>query len=84
MDLTHRYIKQEPELVNNNDEPLMPSHFHPAIVDYACFLGEARAGNDGKAELWMSSYNNWEAKMLKKQDAFSADLGGGRVAPGDA
>lgn len=59
----HRYVKQEPLLDNGTDTPLMPSHFHQAIVAYACARVMDRI-DPQRADSFDAEYERWKVRML--------------------
>lgn len=62
--VTHRYIRQEPDLSNDGQSPLMPVSFHPAIAEAAAYLLLRRTREEQRASLALSAYNEWRGRML--------------------
>lgn len=63
MSVKHRYVKQEPMLDDGTDTPLVPSHFHQAVVAYAAARVCDRLGDDRSAK-FDSEYERWRKRML--------------------
>ena len=59
----HDYIKTEPSLSGDNDEPLIPDRFSYAVVARACGQLSNR-GNDGRIPTFARDYDMWRLRML--------------------
>jgi len=64
----HRYVRAEPELEVDADEPLIPERFHGAIACYAAALVLERHGDVTKADMQRAEYERWLRRM---RDAMS-------------
>jgi hypothetical protein len=62
--ITHRYVKTEPALSADGDEPILPARFHWAIVHYAAALIFDRMGQMPQAAAQRAEYEKWRARML--------------------
>ena len=65
--LIHRYVKQEPVLVNPSDTPLIPTRFHAAIVTYAAKLAMEQRGKTGRVDTFDKSWKDWKRAMVDEQ-----------------
>lgn len=79
--VTHDYIKQEPELAVSDDEPIMPSQFHGAILAQAAHLASLRAGDMSRVQAFGSEYSTWLNRMRDHRRRSSSPLRV-RVRPG--
>lgn len=66
--ILHRYVKTEPTLSSDADEPLVESRFHQAVVCYAAALVCERHGDVAKADRHRAEYERWLRRM---RDAMS-------------
>lgn len=62
--LKHRFVTTEQDLTQDSDEPLLPSSYHPAVVDYASHLVLTRTHDPERARERLDSYMTWESRML--------------------
>ena len=60
----HRYVAVEQPLVSDSDEPLIPTRFHQAIVNYASAIVHDRSGDDKRAASARLEYERWFRRML--------------------
>jgi hypothetical protein len=60
----HQYIRKETTLSADGDTPVMPSMFHYAIVEYATYLGHARAGYAERSQLAFKGFQDWYKNMV--------------------
>lgn len=56
--LRHRYRRREPALVNDTDQPLLPTAYRSAIVEYALALCHRRARDEARAATAMDAYRS--------------------------
>ena len=61
--VTHRFVRSEPTLVNDTDVPLLPAHFHPALVAYGSYLVLQRKDEARRAEMCRIDYERWIKRM---------------------
>lgn len=82
---THIYIGGEVDLAADSDTPLLPSIFHPAIVEYAAYIAFRRMpGKQGDAGAALAAYQGWLEQMKVEAVRYSADMGGGLLDPARA
>lgn len=79
LSLTHRYIKAEPDLSGDADEPLMPESFHQSIVELAAHYAFRRSNQAADAGAALAAYQQWEERMLGRADRLSDETGGGEA-----
>lgn len=75
--LTHIFRGTEPRLLTGSDSPLMPSQFHDAIADWACYFSGLRQGDLPAAERWQQSGEAWIGLMIESADRYADSVGGG-------
>jgi hypothetical protein len=78
--VTHRYVKFEPTLTDDADEPLIPARFHQAIVCYGAAVVCDR-GNDKRSDVFRAEYERW-LKRMKDEKQRSQQPTRKRVRPG--
>ena len=61
--VVHRYVAEETPLVADTDEPLLPTRFHQAIVNYASAIVLDRAGDEKRAASARLEYERWLKRM---------------------
>lgn len=61
--LTHRYTTIETDLSQDDTEPLLPSQYQGALVDYAAFLVLRRTHDSERAQEALAGYQAWEIRM---------------------
>lgn len=76
------YIREEPELLNDSDEPLMPATFHDAIVERATVLTFRRTGNLERAQAALLEYAEWKKVMVTGDTRRFTGPGRIRIRPG--
>ena len=81
--VTHDYYKVEPELVGDANQPLLPSQFRYAIIEYATYLAHLRAGQPGPAQAALSAYSQWIQRMRDNRRRSTSTIKV-RVRPGGA
>ena len=81
--LTHRYIRDVPQLRWDADEPLMPAMFHAAIVSAAAAVAYERQGADQRAQSAQLTVDRWRGRMIDDQRRTRGPLRV-RVRPGSA
>lgn len=59
----HRYVRSEPTLEVDSDEPLIPARFHGAIVNYTAATVCDRYGDAGRADSFRVEYERWFKRM---------------------
>jgi hypothetical protein len=57
--LTHRYVRAEPLLTDDDDAPLIPNAFDEGTVEWACYLAHTFARQYDKAQEASARYNAW-------------------------
>lgn len=62
--ITHRYVKREPDLTDDTQSPLMPASFHAAIAERAAYLGLRRSREEGRAQVCLQAYQEWQGRMV--------------------
>jgi hypothetical protein len=62
--IAHRYVRIEPELVQDSDTPTMPAAFHSTIVEHAAAIVLRRARETARAEECMAAARMWERRMV--------------------
>lgn len=83
VEIRHRYVRDVPVLLNDEDEPLMPRMFRWAIVQQAAVLALSRTGDDSRAQLAEIQVDRWRRRMLDDQRRSRGPLRV-RVRPGAA
>lgn len=78
--LLHRFLRTEPELVNAADTPLLPTSYHPAVVEAAAMMAFRRENKTQAAEGAKATYNDWVEQMRRRANRRSDDPGGGAGA----
>ena len=63
--LVLRYVRDEPDLADDEDEPLLPSRWHWALVNYAAYIVLDRVGDTVRAQARMASYEDSLRKMKR-------------------
>lgn len=61
--LLHLFTKTETDLTDDAHSPLLPARFHPAIVEYACFVLHRRARQAAEAAGALAAYEGWLRRM---------------------
>lgn len=82
--LTHIFRSSEPRLLTGTDTPLMPSQFHDAIADWACYFSHLRQGDLNGAGKWQESGEAWIQLMIASADRYADSVGGGARTEGSA
>jgi hypothetical protein len=62
--VTHRYVRMEPDLNNDDQSPLMPASFHPAIAEVAAYLSLRRTREEERAAVAFAAYKDWHERMV--------------------
>lgn len=62
-DLTHDFVTAEPLLDADDDEPLIPARYQPAVVDYAAHLLLSQARDEERAKSRFDTFQWWEERM---------------------
>lgn len=79
--LTHRYIRAEPELTDDTDEPLLPARWHDLIVEYAAYLGFRREGDDTSSMTAKAAYDDLLQQMIPHAHRTAQAAPGGGEMP---
>jgi hypothetical protein len=79
LSVVHTYIKAEPVLSGDTDEPLLPEPFQQAAVEYAAYLGFRRANNLEDAGAALAAYEAWIKRMMARGSRLSNEEGGGEL-----
>lgn len=74
--ITHRYVRTEPDVTDDDDEPIMPSTFHGAIVEQAVELQARRVGAESQANTAQAAVDRWVRQMVGYSREY---IGPGRV-----
>lgn len=61
--VVHRFVRFQPELLQDTDSPIVPARFHPAIVELATSLVHRRMGDGAAAEACEAAYRRWLIRM---------------------
>lgn len=72
----HRYVRSEPVLEVDSDEPLLPARFHGAVVNYAAALVSDRFHDIARGDAFRAEYKSWLRRMY---DASSRSQQPGRI-----
>lgn len=80
VNLTHRFIRSEPDLAADGESPLVPSIYHQAIVEAAASFAFRRAHRIEDAKVAAETYDAWLKSMLKRVDPGSAEDGSGKTS----
>lgn len=83
LSIRHRYVRDVPALLNDDDEPLMPALFRWAIIQQAAVLAFTRIGDDARAQVAEAAVDRWRGRMLDDQRRSRGRLRV-RVRPGSA
>lgn len=59
----HDFVRFEPALTQDSDEPLMPEQYHFAIVHMAAALAFERSGDVRRHESALQGYSRWLIRM---------------------
>lgn len=79
--IRHDYIRQEPKLIDDSDQPLMPVQFQYSILAFAAHLAHMRAGDLPRGAAALQEYNNWKKRMEEARPRSSSTIKV-RVRPG--
>lgn len=61
--IAHVYVRQETQLANGSDEPLMPAWAQASIADWATSLLFTRIREPGLASEWMGRAQDWLRRL---------------------
>jgi hypothetical protein len=64
--ITHRYIRMEPDLTGDTDQPLAPRKYHAAIAEYATYLLLRGNRDDSRAVAAFNAYSAWVRRMAEE------------------
>jgi len=65
-----RYIRREPDLLDDAQVPLMPNSFHAAICEIAAWMAFRRSSQDERATDCWEAWQQWEAQMVGHRRRF--------------
>lgn len=73
--VTHWYYRQEPDLNQDTDTPIMPASFHAAIVELACALTLRRVQQEGRATAAESEFTTtWLPRLQAHRRRFTGPI----------
>ncbi len=65
--LVHTYLIEDPDLVSDGDEPLIPTSEQSAITEYASYLVLRSDSENPRAQMAQQAYAAWLASALQKR-----------------